>query len=98
MGSWAFGGVSYFEQCQLLSCNFDVTYSSEGREEAFVRTNCIAQWMKREVDSEHFDDEGFYHWTLKKEEVVWRIKKVHLTITWTTGEDPTGVGPRSVEA
>jgi len=97
MGSWAFGGVSYFEQCQLLSSNFDVTYASEERQEAFVRTNCIAQWMKkREVFSEHFDEGGFYNWTLKKEDGVWRIAKVHLTITWTTGEDPTGVGPKTV--
>jgi len=97
MGSWAFGGVSYFEQCQLLSSNFDVTYTSNERQEAFVRTNCIAQWMKkREVFSDHFDEGGFYHWTLKKEDGLWRIARVHLTITWTTGEDPTGVGPKTV--
>jgi hypothetical protein len=97
MGNWAFGGVSYFEQCQLLSSNFHITYSNEEREEAFVRTNCIAQWMKkREVFNDHFDEGGFYHWTLKKEDGFWKVAKVHLTITWTTGEDPTGVGPKTV--
>lgn len=102
MGSWAFGGVAYFERCQLLSSNFDISFSDEtSRTRAFVRTNCIAQWMKRrEVYDDHFDEGGFYHWILRKDNDAdgqsrWRIEKVHLTITWTTGEDPTGVGPKS---
>ncbi|KIX01394.1 uncharacterized protein Z518_09120 [Rhinocladiella mackenziei CBS 650.93] len=45
-GAGAFGGVSYFERCQLLSSNFDIEFSPN-RKRAYVRTNCIAQWMKR---------------------------------------------------
>ena len=95
-GTWAFGGVSYFERCQLLSSNFDIEFSPK-RDRAYVHTNCIAQWMKRkEVFDEHFDEGGFYHWVLRKEaDGKWRIERVHLTITWTTGEDPTGVGPKT---
>ncbi|OQU94027.1 SnoaL-like domain-containing protein [Cladophialophora immunda] len=95
-GAWAFGGVSYFERCQLLSSNFDIEFSPS-RKRAYVRTNCIAQWMKkRDVYDDHFDEGGFYHWILRKEaDGKWRIERVHLTITWTTGEDPTGVGPKT---
>lgn len=97
MGAWAFGGVSYFEQCQLLSSNFHITFGKD-REIAFVRTNCIAQWIKkRGVFSDHFDEGGFYQWNLKREKGQWVIAKVHLTITWTTGEDPTGVGPKDLK-
>jgi hypothetical protein len=97
VGAWAFGGVSYFERCQLLSSNFHITFGKD-RETAFVRTNCIAQWMKkREIFSDHFDEGGFYQWNLRKEDGQWRIAKVHLTITWTTGEDPTGVGPKDLK-
>jgi len=100
MGDWAFQGVSYFEQCQLLSSNFDISFSAD-RETAYVRTNCIAQWILKLSDiSNHFDEGGFYHWTLsRQQDNMWKIKKVHLTINWTTGEDPTGVsGQQAVEA
>ena len=95
-GAWAFGGVSYFERCQLLSSNFDIHFSPD-RKRAYVRTNCIAQWMKRkEIYDDHFDEGGFYNWTLRKEaDGQWKIERVHLTITWTTGNDPTGVGPKT---
>jgi hypothetical protein len=95
-GAWAFGGVAYFERCQLLSSNFDIEFSP-GRRRAYVRTNCIAQWMRRkEVFDDHFDEGGFYQWILRKEaDGQWGIERVELTITWTTGEDPTGVGPRT---
>ncbi|KIW13729.1 hypothetical protein PV08_08920 [Exophiala spinifera] len=95
-GAWAFGGVSYFERCQLLSSNFDITFGP-GRKQAHVRTNCIAQWMKRkDVYHEHFDEGGFYNWILRKDDSgQWKIQQVKLTITWTTGDDPTGVGPKS---
>jgi hypothetical protein len=94
-GAWAFGGVSYFERCQLLSSNFDIEFSPT-RNRAYVRTNCIAQWMKKkEVFDDHFDEGGFYHWVLRKDGEKWGIERVHLTITWTTGDDPTGVGPKS---
>ena len=64
MGQWAFGGVSYFERSQLLSSNFDITFS-QSRRNAHVRTSCIAQWIKRrEVYDDHFDEGGFYNWTL----------------------------------
>ena len=89
-----FGSVSYFERCQLLSSNFDISFSEDKRK-AQVRTNCIAQWVKKQdVLDDHFDEGGFYYWTLRKEDDgKWYIEHVHLTITWTAGEDPTGVGP-----
>jgi hypothetical protein len=53
---WAVGGVSYFESCQLLSANFDIEFSPL-RDRAHVRTNCIAQRIKRkEIFSDHFDE------------------------------------------
>lgn len=95
MGHWAFGGVSYFQLCQLLSSNFDISFSKDWQT-AFVRTNCIAQWLKDKSRlDDHFDEGGFYHWELKKEQDQWKIAKVQLTITWTLGEDPTGVGPKA---
>lgn len=37
---------------------------------------------------------GFYNWVLRKEsDGKWYIERVSLTIQWTSGEDPTGVGP-----
>lgn len=95
VGQWAFGGVSYFQVCQLLSSNFDITFSDD-RQTAFVRTNCIAQWMKiKSRLDDHFDEGGFYHWELVKEAGQWKIARVELTITWTLGDDPTGVGPKA---
>ncbi len=95
IGTWAFSGVAYFQRCQLLSSNFDISFA-EGRNTAFVRSNCIAQWMRRkEVLDEHFDEGGFYQWVLRREGDGWRIERVQLTITWTTGEDPSGVGGKS---
>lgn len=92
---WAFGGVSYFERCTLLSSNFDIKFADD-RQTAWVRTNCIAQWnKKKEQLDDHFDEGGFYHWTVVKENKQWRVGRVELTITWTLGDDPTGVGPKS---
>lgn len=116
-GSWAFSSVQYFERCQLLSSNFDITFNPD-RSKAYVRTNCIAQWVKKkEIHHDHFDEGeyqepwlslpeldymlikfsgGFYNWILKKEsDGKWYIEHVRLTIQWTSGEDPTGVGPSS---
>jgi hypothetical protein len=51
---------------------------------------------KKEEFDDHFDEGGFYHWVLRREDDGnWRIEDVHLTITWTTGDDPTGVGPKT---
>jgi len=59
-GSWAFTSVQYFERCQLLSSNFDISFSPD-RKRAHVRTNCIAQWLKnKEIHHDHFD-EGKQH-------------------------------------
>ena len=79
MGDWAFQGVSYFEQCQLLSSNFDISFSTD-RQTANVRTNCIAQWVKkRSVMSDHFDEGGFYQWTLSRmPDNSWKIQKLSL--------------------
>jgi hypothetical protein len=93
-GDWAFGGVKYFEVCTLLSSNFDITFSDD-RQTAFVRTNCIAQWLKNKNKLDDlFDEGGFYHWTLVRDKAAWKIGKVHLTITWTRGDDPTGIGSK----
>ena len=95
-GEWAFGSVSFFERCQLLSSNFDISFSDH-RKMAHVRTNCIAQWVKKkDVLDDHFDEGGFYYWTLRKEwdDGKWYIEHVHLTIVWTAGDDPSGVGPK----
>ncbi|KEF62780.1 uncharacterized protein A1O9_00753 [Exophiala aquamarina CBS 119918] len=93
-GSWAFTSVQYFERCQLLSSNFDISFSPD-RKKAHVRTNCIAQWLKnKDIHHDHFDEGGFYNWILRKEsDGKWYIEHVKLTIQWTSGEDPTGVGP-----
>jgi hypothetical protein len=49
--------------------------------------------MKRkEIFSDHFDEGEFYHRVFRKDDGNWRIERLQLTITWTTGEDPTGVG------
>jgi hypothetical protein len=101
-GEWAFGNVKYFELCQLLSANFDVTFATD-RRSAHVRSNCIAQWVKKKSDlDDHFDEGGYYYWTLVKDSTAidsngrseWKIQHVHLTITWTSGDDPSGVGPK----
>jgi hypothetical protein len=60
-GSWAFSSVQYFERCQLLSSNFDISFSPD-RRKAHVRTNCIAQWVKKkEIHHDHFDEGKHRH-------------------------------------
>jgi hypothetical protein len=93
MGAWAFSGVSFFERCQVLSSNFHTTFSAD-RRTANVRANVIAQFIKKkEVLDQHFDEGGYYNWVLRKEESgEWKIASVDLILTWTFGEDPSGVG------
>jgi hypothetical protein len=59
-----------------------------------VRANVIAQFIKKkEVLDQHFDEGGYYNWVLRKEESgEWKIASVDLILTWTFGEDPSGVG------
>ncbi|KAK5061383.1 hypothetical protein LTR84_007925 [Exophiala bonariae] len=92
LGEWAWGpSVSTYPQCHLQSSNFDISLDQDGNTAA-VRSNCITHWLyDRDNLAQHFDAGGVYHWTMVKEDGVWKIWKLNLKVAWTHGFDLAGV-------
>ena len=92
LGDWAWGpSVSTYAQCHLQSSNFDILINQDGNT-SVVRSNCITHWLyKRGVLDQHFDAGGVYHWTMVKEDQLWKIQKLDLKVAWTDGFDLAGV-------
>jgi hypothetical protein len=92
LGDWAWGpSVSTYALCHLQSSNFDISLSQEGNT-SVVRSNCITHWLYDSgVLDQHFDAGGVYHWTLVKEDRLWKIQKLDLKVAWKKGFDLAGV-------
>lgn len=92
LGEWAWGpSVSTYPQCHLQSSNFDISLGQEA-DTATVRSNCITHWLyDKDNLAQHFDAGGVYHWTMVKENGVWKIRKLNLKVVWTHGFDLAGV-------
>ena len=64
-GDWLFGANLYFEGCQLLSGNSDISFTPD-RTKAFVRSTYVAHWAKKKDEGDrHYSEGGDYYWVVR---------------------------------
>ncbi|MEO3826404.1 nuclear transport factor 2 family protein [Actinomadura sp. B10D3] len=86
---WGRNGLSHYEVTEHLYGNIQIVVNGD---HATGRSNFWAACTNSRADlTRHFDEGGSYTWEFERGAQGWRISRLDLDVTWTTGDDETGL-------